>query len=184
MSFDFSSLNQKMKKTEDYIWGDIATLRTGRATVQILDPVVVEAYGSKMKIGEVATVTAPDATLLVLSPWDKSLLADIEKAIASSNLNLNPVVDSDIIRIAIAPLTEEKRKEMVKMLFKKVEAGKVMFRNLRTDSKKEIESQKGSEGVSEDDIKQDLDELESILKSRISSLDESAVNKEKELMTV
>jgi len=184
MSFNFLNFETKLEKAFNFIVGDVATLRTGRATVQILDPVVVEAYGSKMKITEVASVQAPDASMLVVTPWDKGLLANIEKAIATADLNLNPVVDGDIIRIKISPLTEEKRKEMVKILYKKIEAGKVMFRNLRSDTKKEIEKQKGTDDISEDDIKLDMQELDSLLKQNMEKLDKLLGKKEKELLTV
>jgi len=184
MSFNFNELNQKIEKTHSFILSDIATLRTGRATVQILDPVVVEAYGSKMKIAEVGSVQAPDPTMLVVSPWDKGLLANIERAIATADLNLNPVVDGDIIRIKIAPLTQETREEMVKVLHKKIESGRVMLRSLRADAKRDIEKQKGEEGVSEDDIKLETKELDEVIKKSMDRLDEVMASKEKELMTV
>ena len=121
MSYNFSLFQQKAQKTLEHVKQDINTLRTGRATAQLLDPVMVEAYGTQMKLIEVASVQAQDASLLVVSPWDKSLLEPVAKAIASAGQNLNPVINSDIIRITIAPLTEEKRLEMVKLLQRKVE---------------------------------------------------------------
>lgn len=184
MSFNFSDVKQRLEKAINHVTRDIASLRTGKATVQILDPVVVEAYGARMRIAELATVQAPDATLLVVSPWDKSVLANIERAIAAADLNLNPVVDGDIIRIKIASLTEETRKEMVKVLYKKVESGRVMLRSLRTDAKKEIESQKGTQGISEDDIKSDLQELDEIIKEYMTKLDDISASKEKDLLTI
>ncbi len=184
MSFNFNELDKKIDKTISFIISDINTLRTGRATVQILDPVVVEAYGSKMKIFEVASVQAPDPSMLVVSPWDKGLMSSIEKAIVTADLNLNPVVDGDIIRIKIASLTQETREEMVKVLHKKIEAGRVMLRSLRSDAKREIEKQKGEDGVSEDDIKLEIDELDEVIKKSMEKLDELTISKEKELMTV
>jgi len=184
MSFNFSSVSEKMQKALDHVHRDISTLRTGKANVQMLDPVYVEAYGSKMKVAELATVQAPDPTMIIVSPWDKSVLANIERAIATADLNINPVVDGDIIRIKIAPLTEEKRKEMVKVLYKKIENGKVMLRNIRSDSKKEVEAQKGTEGVSEDDISADLEILDTILKEFMTKLEEISTIKEKDLLTI
>lgn len=184
MAFDFSNYKAKMQKALDHVGQDLASLRTGRATVQMLDPVVVEAYGSRMRINEVASVQAPDPTMILVSPWDKSLLAAIERAITISGLNLNPVVDGDTIRIQVASLTEEKRKEMVKLLYKKIEDGKVMLRNVRGDVRKEIEAQKGAEDISEDDIKRDLTNLDEILKQFTQKLDEVSAKKEKELMTI
>lgn len=184
MTFNLSSFEEKLSKAYDFVVKDVASLRTGRAMVQILDPVVVEAYGARMKIAELGSVQAPDPSMLIVTPWDKSILPNIEKAIASADLNLNPVVDGDIIRIKIAPLTEEKRKEMVKVLYKKIENGRVMFRNLRSDTKRDIEKQKGSEGISEDDIKADIQELDKMLKENMEKLDDLLNNKEKELLTV
>lgn len=184
MSFNFSDFNSRINKTYDFVINDVASLRTGRATVQILDPVVVEAYGSRMKLIEVSSVQAPDPTMLLVTPWDKSLLSNIEKAIASAGLNLNPVVDGDIIRIKISSLTEEKRLEMVKILHKKIESGRVLFRNLRSDVKRDIEKQKGEDGVSEDDIKSEIKELDELLKQGMEKLDNLSMNKEKELLTI
>lgn len=184
MSFDFSDTKQRLDKSLDFVSRDIASLRTGKATVQLLDPVMVEAYGTRMRITELASIQAPDATMIIVSPWDKSILPNIEKAIGTADLNLNPVVDGAIIRIKIVPLTEERRKEMVKVLYKKVENGRVMLRNLRTDAKKEVEAQKGSTDVSEDDIKFDLQKLDEILKEYMTKLDVLLATKEKDLLTI
>lgn len=184
MSFDFSDIRSRLDKAIDHVTRDIATLRTGKATVQILDPIMVEVYGTRMRITEVATIQAPDANLLVISPWDKSILTNIERAIAASDLNLNPVVDGHIIRISIQPLTEEKRIEMVKVLHKKIENGRVMLRSLRTDAKKELEAQKGAQDISEDDIKADLQELEELLKEFMGKLNTLSESKEKDLLTI
>lgn len=184
MSFDFTLLTQKLTKALEHVATDIGTLKTGRASVQMLDGVMVEAYGAYMKLVEVASISAPDPTLLVISPWDKSLLAAIEKAVATSDLNLHPVIDKDILRIAIAPLTEEKRKEMVKRLHQKIESGRVLLRNVRTEIKKEIEDQENKADVSEDDIKQDLETMEKMIKEASVKLDEMSAQKEKELLTL
>lgn len=184
MSYDFSQFENQSNKATEHVKQDVSTLRTGRATAQMLDSVTIEAYGSYLKIVEVASIQAPDPTLLVVTPWDKSLLMAVEKGIKSANLNLNPVVDGDIIRIAVPPLTEEKRLEMVKQLQRKIEDGKVMLRNIRTDSKQEIEAQKGQSGVSEDDIENNLEELEKLHKKYLEDLDNLSVSKEKELLTI
>ncbi len=184
MSYNFSSVKERFEKTLDHVSRDIGTLRTGRASTQMLDSVTVEAYGGRMRLIEVASVQAPDPSMLLISPWDKSLLMAVEKGIVSADLNLSPVVDGDIIRIAIQPLTEEKRKEMVKSLAKKIEAGKVMVRTVRTDAKKEIEELEGSNDVSEDDIESYLSQLDEITKSYVTKLESIEALKEKELMTV
>lgn len=184
MAYQFDSFTTKAEKTLDFIRNDISSLRTGRATVQLLDVVAVEAYGTKMKINELANVSAPDPTMLLVAPWDKSLLQTIEKAIGTSGINLNPVVDGSVIRILVPPLTEERRKEMVKLLHQKIEAGRVMMRNVRAEIKKEIDDQDGEAGVSEDMIKLDLEVLEKKVKEYMDKIDKVAADKEKELMTV
>jgi ribosome recycling factor len=184
MSFQFTDFSLKAKKALDHIQQEIASLRTGRASVQLLDPVTIEAYGTKMKVSEVANISVPDPNLILISPWDKSLLGAIERGIQISGINLSPVVDGQIIRIVVPPLTEERRLEMVKVLHQRVEAGKVMLRTIRTETKKEIEKQKGNDGVSEDDIKQDLETLENKLKSMLEEVDLMAADKQADLMKV
>lgn len=184
MAYDFNQFTAKAVKTLDHITVDVGTLRTGRASSQMLDSVKVEAYGTMMKIQEVANVSAPDPTLIVVSPWDKSLMSAIEKAIAISGLNLHPIVDKDVIRIAVPPLTEERRKEMVKLLQQKIESGRVMLRNVRGEVRKEIEKMKEAGGVSEDQIKADLQKLDDQVKVFMSKIDTLLAEKEKELLTV
>lgn len=184
MSFDFSSFQQDAQKALEHIAQDINQLRTGRASAQMLDPVLVEAYGTRMKLHEVASISVPDTSLILISPWDKSILGSVEKAIASAGLNLNPVVDGQTIRIAVPALTEDRRKEMVKMLHQKLEAGRVMLRSIRTDFKKEIDKQKGQPGISEDMVEADLEQLESEVKKFFTKLEDLGQRKEQELMTI
>lgn len=184
MSYSFASFNQSLQKALDHLRDDLRSLRTGRASAQLLDPVRVDAYGTSMKLAEVASVTAPDPSLLVVSPWDKSLLASVEKAIASAGLNFNPVVDGAIIRISVPPLTQERRQELIKALHQKVEVTRVVVRTIRTDTKQAIEDQKGEEGISEDDIERDLKELDNLLQKALHQLEELQAQKEQELTTV
>lgn len=184
MSFDFQSFDQDVSKAFAHVAQEISQIRSGRATVQLLDPVSVEAYGTRMKIQEVANVSAPDATLLMVSPWDKSLLGAIEKAIASAGLNLSPVVDGQVIRIVVPALTEERRHELVKVVHQRAEAGRVMLRTIRTETKKAIERQKGQSEVSEDSIEADLQNLESKVKEALANIDQLASDKEAELLKI
>ncbi|MEX0895375.1 MAG: ribosome recycling factor [Patescibacteria group bacterium] len=184
MEYSFSTFRADSHKALEHVRREINTLRTGRASASLLDPVMVEAYGQQMRLVEVASISAPDPTLLRVSPWDKSLLESIERAISKSGLDLHPVVDGDGIRIAIPTLTEEKRKEMVKELHKKIEQGKVLLRTLRSDVKKDIESLEGDDGVSEDDIAASLEQLDTELKTLMEELDQMAETKEKELLTI
>jgi ribosome recycling factor len=184
MSYNFQLFSQRADKTIDFIRTDLSSLRTGRASVQMLDIVNVEAYGTKMKVNELANISVPDPGLLIISPWDKSLLGTIEKAIAVSGLNLHPIVDKDLIRIVVPSLTEERRKELVKLLSQKIEAGRVMLRNVRAEVKKEIEKQKDDGGVSEDAITLELETLEKKIKEYMEKIETISKDKEKELMTV
>ena len=184
MSFNFTDFTQKSQKSLEHLKQSLSSLRTGRASVELLDSVTVEAYGGRMKLVEIASVSAPEPTLLTISPWDKSLLKAIEESISKSDLNLNPVVDSAMIRIAIAPLTQERRQEMVKQLHRRAEEGRVLLRGIRTETKKEIQEQEGSDGVSEDAIAFELSELEKKHKEFLEQLDQVVERKEKELLTL
>jgi ribosome recycling factor len=184
MPYNLAAFFDRSSKLLDHFRLDIATLRTGRANAQMLDPVMVEAYSTRMRLVELASIQVSDPTMIVVTPWDKSLLEVIAKAIASAQLNLNPAVDGSAIRVPVPALTEEKRLEMVKILHKKIESAKVMARSLRTDIKSEIEKQKDSGGVSEDDIDRDLESLEKELKKLIEQIDSIGSTKEKDLLTV
>jgi ribosome recycling factor len=184
MSYDFKSLEKEFEKGLEHVQRELALLRTGKATPQLLDSVQVEAYGSRMRVNELATITAPDPTLLVVTPWDKSVLAAIERAIIIAQLNLNPVIDGDKIRIPVPSLTEDRRKEMVKTLRSKIEDGRKMFRTFRGDAKRAIEDLKNDSGFSEDDILLYLEQLEDLMKKYLTKLDSIAEKKEAELMKV
>lgn len=184
MAFTFTPVQTQLDQSLEHCKQDLQSLRTGKATVQLLDPVMVEAYGSHMKLVEVASVSAPDANMLLVAPWDRSLLTAVEKAIGSAGLNLNPVVDQDVIRIVVPPLTAERRQDMVKLLHQKIEAAKVTVRNIRSDAKRDIDGQSGNAGISEDDIHRDEEELEKRIKAALASLDELQTKKEAELLTV
>ena len=182
--FEFSAFTAKLDKVIDHAKRELSTLRTGQAKVSMLDPVRVEAYGSLMAVNEVANVSAPDSNMIVIEPWDTNLLDNIEKAIQKADLNLNPVVDGELIRITVPALTEERRKEMVKQLQQKIESAKVMMRNARTDTKNEIDSLKGQSGISEDDIHRNLDQLNQVMDEYTEKLEQLETNKEKELLSI
>jgi ribosome recycling factor len=184
MAFDFSEFEDKVSKTIAHVMQELSGLRTGRASSQLLDQVMVEAYGTKMKLNEVANLAVVDAQLLTVTPWDKSLLSAVEKGIQVAGLNLNPVVAGDLIRIVVPALTQERRQEMVKLLHQKLESGRVMLRSVRTDTKKDIEKQKGQPGVSEDDIKAEVDLLEQKTKDALTQIDQLGTAKEKDLLTI
>jgi ribosome recycling factor len=174
----------QFEKTFAHTQHEVSSLRTGRASVQMLDEVMVEAYGSKLHVNEVASISAPDASLLVVSPWDKSLIAAVEKAIQSANLNLNAVVDGEVIKVPVPALTQERREEMIKVLHQTAESGRVMIRSTRSDVRRQIEDQKGEAGISEDDIQAELKELDEVSAASIVKIDELVKHKETELKTL
>jgi ribosome recycling factor len=184
MSFDFSDFQVNADKVVDHFAQDVGTLRTGRASVQLLDPVNVEAYGTRMKVSEVASISVPDANMILISPWDKSLLGPLERGINEANLNLSPVVEGQVIRIVIPALTQERREQMVKLLSQKVEGAKAMLRSVRTDAKRDVEKQKGQPGISEDTIESDLALLEELFKAAEETMESLAKRKQTELMTL
>lgn len=184
MPFSFQDFKDRGRKTLDHVYNEVNSLRIGGASVQMLDSVRVEAYGAPMKLVEVASLSTPDPQTIVISPWDASLLSAIEKGVQQANLNLNPIVDGKIVRISVPPLTEETRQQMVKILGQKIEDGRIMLRNLRTDIKKDIEKQEGEAGISEDDIKKDLEELDRQSKTLMDELEELQKNKSAQLLKV
>ncbi|MFC1653311.1 ribosome recycling factor [Patescibacteria group bacterium] len=180
----FDELKQKMNTVLDLVADDLKQVKTGRAKPSLIEDVQIEAYGGMMPLREVASINAPDTHLLVVSPWDKGLLAEIEKGLAKSNLGVNPVVDGDLIRIALPALTEERRVEMVKLVKQRIESGKQMLRGTRNDEKRDIENKKGAAGISEDDIEKELEDMQKVYEDYMKKLDVIGEDKEKELMQI
>lgn len=169
----------------DLVKEDLLSIQTGRAKPSLVEDVPVEAYeGSTLTIKELATISAPDPHLITIKPYDTSVIEAIAKGLSSSSLNLNPVVDGEMIRILVPALTGERRSELVKAVKQKAEGGKAMLRQVRNDLKKEIDDQRDSAGVSEDDIFAANEKLQKLIDEFNSSLDEIASQKETELMTL
>ena len=179
-----SNLKNRLDATVEVVKKDLNTVRTGRAKPSLVEDVKVEAYGTVMTIKELATINAPDTTLIVIAPWDKGLVAAISSGIQKSGLNIQPIVDGDTIKISIPALTEERRLELVKLVHTKLESAKVMIRGVRTEIKEEIEAQKGEAGVSEDNIKAWLEAMQKTVDTYMAKVDELGKEKEKELMTL
>lgn len=179
-------VDQTFKGVIEVVRGDLATIRTGRAKPDLVAhiPIPVQSYGSSLTLQELAAISAPDTQTLVISPWDKNILEDISKGIAKSDLNLNPVVDGDIIRISIPPLTQERRLELTKLVDKKVESAKVLLREERQRIKKDIDDQKGQPDVSEDDIFRAVEELDKKTRDWDEKIHQAGEDKKKELMTL
>jgi ribosome recycling factor len=175
---------QRMDGAIEALRREFASVRTGKANAALLDTVKVEAYGSTVPINQVGTVSAPEARMLVVQPWDKSLLKAIEKALRESDLGLNPSNDGSILRIPIPPLTEERRREFVKMLHKLTEEARVAVRNVRRDANDEVKQRQKDEGLSEDDIRREQGEVQKLTDQYIGKIDELMKHKEAEIMEV
>jgi ribosome recycling factor len=175
---------EKMKKTFVNLQDSFASLRTGRASVALFDKIRVDSYGAKSPLREVANITVPEARLVVISPWDKALISEIERAIRSSELSLNPSNDGRVIRIAIPPLTEERRKEIAKQARTHAEQSRVAIRNIRRDGNDELKKLLKDASLSEDEEKKIGEELQKLTDTYIKKVDHALEEKEKEIMEV
>ncbi|HLU25566.1 MAG TPA: ribosome recycling factor [Longimicrobiales bacterium] len=174
----------QMEKALEAVRREFASVRTGKATPALLDTVRVEAYGSKLPLNQVATVSAPEPRMLVIQPWDKGLLSAIEKAVRGSELGLNPVNDGNVLRVPIPPLTEERRRELVKLLHKMAEDGRIAVRQARQEGNKEIKRRQQAHEISEDDAHRELQQVQTLTDEYIAKIDELLKAKEKEVMEV
>ena len=177
-------LEDKLDKTVSVLQGEFSTIRAGRANPHILDKVQVEAYGGMSPIQQLGNVSAADARCLVVSPWDKSLLKNIEKAILASNIGINPTNDGNVIRLVFPELTEERRKELVKQVKKMGEESKVAARNIRREAMDGIKKLKTGKEISEDEAANLEQDVEKNVQKCIESVDKVVAAKEKELLTV
>lgn len=180
----YSQLKTRMDKAVEDFRTNLAAARTGRASVHMLDTVRVPYYGSEMPLNQVSQVHAADAQLLTVTPFDPSIIGEIDKAIRSAGLGLNPQNDGKIIRIPVPPLTEDRRKEMVKHLHKILEDHRTAIRNVRRDGNDAIKKAMKDKRISEDDEKKSLDEVQKLTDAEIKKMEEMSQAKEKELMTV
>ncbi len=177
-------VRKHMEDAIDAVRREFATVRTGKATPAILDTVRVEAYGAVMPIQQVATVSTPESSLIVVQPFDRSLMGEIEKAILQADLGLNPANDGQVIRIPIPPLNEERRREYVKLLGKMAEEGRVSIRHARREGNEAIKSRMKDGELSDDDGRRAIDEIQKMTDRSIRQIDELLEAKEKEVMTV
>lgn len=174
----------KMSKALDVLKSELAKLRTGRASPAILDDIRVEYYGTMAPLSQVSNLAVPDARLITIQPWESNMVPVIEKAILKSGLGLNPNHDGRVIKLPIPPLTEERRKELVKYVKKIGEDSKVVIRNIRRDSNEACKKLEKSEHVSEDDLKKGEREIQKLTDDYIKHVDETVAHKEKEIMTI
>lgn len=179
-----SSIEDKMKKTLEAMKKDFASLRAGRATPSLLDKIVVEYYGAMSPINQVANVSVPEPRLLVIQPWDKNVISDIERAIMKSDLGLTPSSDGNLIRISIPQLTQERRNDLVKVVKKKTEEARVSIRNLRREANDELKLFEKEGDISEDDTRRGQEEVQKLTDKYVKEADLILENKEKEIMEV
>ena len=184
MAVDFKDYAKRMDKALNHLEDEFGAVRAGRANPKVLDRIVVEYYGSETPLNGVATISSPDARTLVIQPWDTSLLKEIQKAILSSELGINPQNDGKVIRLIFPQLTEERRKELTKQVKKYAEDAKVAMRNVRRDGMDYVKKLKKNNEITEDDQKKAEKDLQDMLDKFIKKVDEALAAKEKELMAI
>lgn len=179
-----SDCDHRMAKAIDSFSHELSKIRTGRASTALLDTVRIDAYGSQSPINQVANVTVPDAHTIAIQPWDKGMMGSIEKGILAANLGLTPSNDGTMIRVPIPPLTEERRKEIVKLVKKLGEEAKVSIRNVRRDAMEHLKKAEKAEHLSEDERKRGEDDVQKKTDGRVKEIDGIIASKEKEVMAV
>ncbi len=180
--YNKSDLERRMHGAVDSLKGDLGGLRTGRASVNLLDPVTVEVYGANMPLNQVATVSAPEPRLLSVQVWDKSNVGPVDKAIRSAGLGLNPIVDGTTLRLPIPDLTEERRKELAKLAGQYAEKARIAVRNVRRDGMDALKIDEKKGEIGEDDRKRSETEVQKMTDVTIADIDTTATAKEKEIL--
>ncbi len=184
MSYDKQDLKRRMDGAIDSLQKEFSGLRTGRASVNLLDSVMVDMYGSKMPLNQVANILVPESRLLSVQVWDAGAVKSVEKAIRDAGLGLNPMPDGNNIRIPIPDLNEERRKELTKVAGKIAESTRIAVRNVRRDGMDSVKKMEKDGDISEDDLKRYSDEIQKQTDGIIKAIDDALVSKEKEIMTV
>lgn len=176
--------SQKMTKSMESLSNNLSKIRTGRAHPSILDAITVEYYGQEVPLNQVANIKIEDAKTLQLNVWEKNMINEVEKSIISSDLGLNPAVSGNLIRIPLPPLTEERRKELVKLVKQEGENCKVSVRNIRRDANNKLKQLLKEKSISEDDEKRSEEDIQKLTDSNIKQIDERIIEKEKDLMQI
>ncbi len=181
---EYQEIERRMKKTCESLITQLATIRAGRANAAVLDQISVEYYGVPTPVQQLATVATPDPRSLLITPWDRSALKPLEKAIQTSDLGINPQNDGKALRLVFPPLTEERRKDLVKQTKKYGEEAKVAIRNIRRDGIEKLKKQQKASEITEDDYKQAEKDVQKLTDDYIKELDKICANKEKELTEI
>ncbi|NLD33961.1 MAG: ribosome recycling factor [Clostridiales bacterium] len=172
----------KMEKTRDVLKRDLQSLRAGRANPQLLDRIMVDYYGTMTPLNQIANITAPEARMLVISPWDAKAIPQVEKAIQKSDLGMNPANDGKIIRLIVPELNEERRRELSKKVSQAAEESKIALRSIRRDAIEQIKKLKKDSLITEDDQRKAEDEMQKVTDNAVKEVDKQAAEKEKEIM--
>ena len=182
--FDLDDIKRRMRGAVNSLKSDLAGLRTGRASTNLLDPITVDAYGAAMPINQVATVSVPEPRLLSVQVWDRSMVASVEKAIRESDLGLNPQTEGQVIRLRIPEMNEQRRKEMVKVAHKYAEEARVAVRHVRRDGLDTLKKLEKDGDIGQDDEKRQADQVQKATDEHVSEVDQVLAAKEKEIMQV
>ena len=174
----------RMDKTIEALKQEFASIRTGRASTSLLDKITVDYYGAPTPVNQVANVSAPEPRMILITPWDKSMIGAIEKAILQSDLGLNPSNDGAVIRLAIPQLTEERRKELVKVVHNRAEEAKVAIRNIRRDANEVLKKEEKAKTITEDDSKDGQEKIQKLTDKKIKAVDDLKDKKEKDVLEV
>ena len=184
MNEELKVYEEKMEKSINAMMDEFASIRAGRANPHVLDKIKVDYYGTTTPIQQVGNISVPEARMIVIQPWEKSLIKAIEKAIQASDLGINPSNDGSVIRLVFPELTEDRRKELAKDVKKKGEAAKVAVRNIRRDANEAFKKQEKNYEISEDDLKDATEQIQKITDKAIEKIDKAVENKTKEILTV
>lgn len=178
----FNEVEKKMEGVVNFFKKEIGTLRAGRASISLLEGITVEYYGSKMPVSQIATITIPQPQLIVIQPWDRNIIQEIAKAIQSSNIGLNPVVETNVIKVPVPPLSEERRKELVKILHRMGEEAKVEIREIRRKGNEELKKAEKDKLISEDDMHKGIEQIQELTDKFIKEIDKRIEEKSKEIL--
>ena len=181
--YDKADIDRRMKGAVESLKNDLSGLRTGRANTALLDPVVVEVYGSMMPLNQVATVSAPEPRMLSVQVWDRSNLTAVEKGIAKANLGLNPMIDGQTLRLPLPDLTQERRKELAKLAGEYGEKAKIAIRNVRRDGMENLKDDEKKKDISEDERKRSEDDVQKLTDSHVTEIDAVVAAKVKEILS-
>jgi len=179
-----AELNSRMQKAVDGLARELATIRAGRATTALLDNIMVDYQGTSVPLYQLATMSIPEANLIIIQPWDRTSLRDIERAILTANVGLNPANDGNLIRVIIPPLNEERRKELVKVVSRKVEERRIAIRNVRRDGIEKLREMEKNKEISEDELKNNAKKIDQLTEACVDKVSELGQSKEREIREI